>query len=112
MVNKWGLTNGPTIDHLYMDEVGLPMWLTKNRASTGFYTFVVATQLCLKITAYGFVPPDHCEKMVAENKIEVWLLNCGIHADIKEVQNVQNIDKIGKKFKKRSFEKKIETVNL
>ncbi|XP_022100968.1 alpha-N-acetylgalactosaminide alpha-2,6-sialyltransferase 5-like [Acanthaster planci] len=61
-------------ESLFYFETGRSFDITKSRPSTGWYTMLVALDICEKIHVYGMVPADYCSLPVqAVNSRHLWL---------------------------------------
>ncbi|XP_061589748.1 alpha-N-acetylgalactosaminide alpha-2,6-sialyltransferase 6 [Cololabis saira] len=49
-------------DHLFQTETGRDRQKSHSWLSTGWFTMVIAIEICDNIKVYGMVPPNHCGK--------------------------------------------------
>ncbi|XP_062268704.1 alpha-N-acetylgalactosaminide alpha-2,6-sialyltransferase 6 [Platichthys flesus] len=56
-------------DSLFHKETGRDRQKSHSWLSTGWFTMVIAIEICDNITVYGMVPPNHCGKKPGSKKI-------------------------------------------
>lgn len=61
----WGLTGPPCLPHPYLHapsscSLSAPREKSHSWLSTGWFTMVIAVELCDHVHVYGMVPPDYC----------------------------------------------------
>ncbi|KAJ8286865.1 hypothetical protein GJAV_G00044230 [Gymnothorax javanicus] len=56
-------------DNLFQRETGRDREKSRSWLSTGWFTMVIAIEICDKIHVYGMVPPNHCSKRPPPKKM-------------------------------------------
>uniref|UniRef100_H3C312 ST6 N-acetylgalactosaminide alpha-2,6-sialyltransferase 6 n=1 Tax=Tetraodon nigroviridis TaxID=99883 RepID=H3C312_TETNG len=56
-------------DNLFHTETGLDRQKSHSWLSTGWFTMVIAIEICDSITVYGMVPPNHCGQPKGAQKV-------------------------------------------
>ncbi|XP_061764245.1 alpha-N-acetylgalactosaminide alpha-2,6-sialyltransferase 6 [Nerophis ophidion] len=56
-------------DSLFQRETGRDRQKSHSWLSTGWFTMVIAIEICDNIKVYGMVPPNHCQKRMGSKKL-------------------------------------------